>query len=126
MTLMTPMTMLMIATDDHSPDGYDPDCLHDDAEANYDDGAMMLVGDACDIGMTLDCDIRFDLKSISSHVRRRCCSQPGASLEVDFKSLKGGMSKHKKGLKIDFDFLGHPPKPNLKLNLSLSHAPHCD
>ena len=87
---------------------------------------MMLVGDACDIGMTLVFDIRFDVKSISSHVRRRCCSQPGDSLEIDFKSLKGGMSKHKKGLKIDFDFFGgHPPKPNLKLNLSLSHAPHC-
>ena len=52
--------------------------------------------------MSLDFDIRFDLKSIASHARRGCCSQPGASLEIDFKSLKGGMSRHKQGLKIDF------------------------
>ena len=52
--------------------------------------------------MSLDFDIRFDLKSISSRARRGCCSQPGASLEIDFKSLKGGMSRHKQGLNIDF------------------------
>ena len=52
--------------------------------------------------MRLDFDIRFDLKSISSHAWRRCCSQPGASLEIDFKSPKGGMSRHNQGLKIDF------------------------
>ena len=63
------------------------------------------------IRMSLDFDIRFDLKSISSHARRGCCSQPGASLEIDFKSLKGGMSRHKQGLKIDFTcFLVHSPR----------------
>ena len=61
--------------------------------------------------MSLDFDIRFDLKSISSHARRGCCSQPGASLEIDFRSLKGGMSRHKQGLKIDFTcFLVHSPR----------------
>ena len=76
--------------------------------------------------MSLDFDIRFDLKSISSHARRGCCSQPGASLEIDFKSLKGGMSRHKQGLKIDFKcFFGAFSKGNLKLNLSLPHQPQC-
>ena len=61
--------------------------------------------------MSLDFNIRFDLKSISSHARRGCCSQPGASLEIDFKSLKGGMSRHKQGLKIDFKrFLVQSPR----------------
>ena len=60
---------------------------------------------------SLDFDIRFDFKSISSHARRGCCSQPGASLEIDFKSLKGGMSRHEQGLKIDFKcFLVHSPR----------------
>ena len=76
--------------------------------------------------MRLDFDIRFDLKSISSHAWRRCCSQPGASLEIDFKFPKGGMSRHNQGLKIDFKcFLGAFSKGNLKLTLSLPFPPHC-
>ena len=76
--------------------------------------------------MTLDFDIRYDLKSISSHARRGCCSQPGGSLEIDFKSLKGGMSRHNHGLKIDFkSCLGAFSTGNLKLNLSLPCPPHC-
>ena len=50
-------------------------------------------------GMSLDFDIRFDLKSISSHARKGCCSQPGASLEINFKSLNGGMSRQCRDLK---------------------------
>ena len=71
-------------------------------------------------GMSLDCDIRFDLKSISSHARRGCCSQPGASLEIDFKSLKGGSRELKSILSV---FFGAFSKGNLKLNLSLPHQP---
>ena len=76
--------------------------------------------------MSLDFDIRFDLKSVSSHARRGCCSQPGASLELDFKSLKGGMSGTSRDLKSILSvFVGAFSKGNLKLNLSLPHQPQC-
>ena len=70
--------------------------------------------------MSLDFDIRFDLKSISSHARRGCCSQPGASLEINFKSLKGSMSRHKQGLKIDFKCFWCFPQGQLEIEFKSS------